>query len=95
VTGLVCSGRFTLSGRVHSLRERQLHSSSQITLVALGWQDVMLDFCCICRPNSNSVYFTAQRYASVVYAIDVCLCDVDVAYRWLSDWTHLQWALHS
>jgi len=22
-------------------------------------------------------------------------CSVDVAYLWLSDWTHLQWALHS
>ena len=21
-------------------------------------------------------------------------CGVDVAYRWLSDWTRLQWALH-
>jgi len=25
----------------------------------------------------------------------VHLCGVDIAYRWLSDWTHLQWALHS
>jgi len=22
-------------------------------------------------------------------------CGVDVAYRWLSDWTRLQWALHT
>ena len=31
------------------------------------------------------VFFIAQRYASAVYAVVVCLCGVDVAYRRLSD----------
>jgi len=39
--------------------------------------------------------FIARRYASMVYAIIMCPCGVDVAYQQLSDWTRLQWALHS
>jgi len=36
-----------------------------------------------------------QHYASVVYAIVMCLCNLDVTYRRLNDWTSLQWALYS
>jgi len=36
-----------------------------------------------------------QCYASMVYAVVTCLFGVEAAYCWLSDWTHLQWALHS
>ena len=55
-----------------------------------------LIFCSICQPNSNLVYF--YRDATLVqYMPSSCVsrCGVDVAYWQLSDWTHLQWALHN
>jgi len=77
VTGLVCSrhcaARSTQSGRVHSLCEGWLCSSSQITLVVLGRKDVLFDFFAVYVGQiQNWCIFIARHYASAVYTIVVC-----------------------
>jgi len=67
-------------------------------LLSRNWDDrTTALFCCICRPNSNSLYFyrTTLCQRGISYADVVCLCGVDIAYRRLSDRTHLQLVLHS
>jgi len=90
--GLICSGHCAAT-TIRNGRVRSSRKGGHTTILKLLGGTVVIG-CTACQPNSNLLYFIVRRYASAVYAVVVC-SGADVPYQWLSDWTHLQWALHS
>jgi len=100
MTGLVCGGHSTDSStrnrQVHSLRNGWLHSCLQIT----WWQWGDRTYCLVLLIYVGQIRIRCILSRDVMlarYMPSSCvrLCGMDVAYQRRSDWTCLQWALHS